>query len=637
MIGTGRGARAWWLVLATCGGTPAATTDTAATSEASGDETTTTSSATTESSSAATVTGEPTTTGTSETSIGSTAPTTTTDTTTGGPELGPPVLRINVGGPAVGEFMADDGEESPYRASPDTQIFAADAVVPGPSVPADVPLEVLASGRVEPAELAGGTGQLRYSVPVEPGSYQLRLHFSGPSQGASTRLTQLWIDGAPVGEPIDVSALTAGDAGAAVTFAIEADEWLDVELVRVPGSEMPMLSALELFGDGGLRDGPAGTVRHIAPEGAGSGDSLADAAGLGQLPALIAASAPGDEVWIHAGDYPIGGELVITAGGTAEASVVVRGVGDDWHSPGRPRFIGTRASPWVAEGAVGGTVFRLASGADHLQFVNLGFVDQGNGCWRVADPIAGLRLDNIVATNVHRLLENFVGGDGTDASIAGLVLKDVSVRGYARAVARLQYESHDALLEDVFGDSEAQPFESFSTGVTLYEAAHDVVIRRAVMLNHQQVDVAGYWNADGFSTERDNHAIRFEDTYAAGNTDGGYDLKSTDTTLLRAVAVDNKRNFRIWGQATLQQCSGLDPHLRGGSGTQAQVHGNPQAVFTVEGSRFVDADPDTIVFDMDEDAVATVMGGCAERHPDATLETVEPAASLMLVDVADGC
>ncbi|MDC0675036.1 hypothetical protein [Nannocystis radixulma] len=642
MSGAGRGTRAWWLVLAACGGTPAATTDTAATSEASGSETTTSSGATDESSSEASVTGEPpptgtTTTGTSETSTASTEPTTTNDTTTGEPELGPPVLRINVGGPAVGEFLADDGEESPYRASPDTQIFAADAVVPGPSVPADVPLEVLASGRVEPAELGGGTGQLRYSVPVEPGAYQLRLQFSGPSQGAGTRLTQLWIDGAPVGEPIDVSALTAGDAGAAVTFAIEADAWLDVELVRVPGSEMPMLSALELFGEGGLRDGPAGTVRHIAADGAGSGDSLADAAGLGQLPALIAASAPGDEVWIHAGDYATGGEIVITSGGTAEAPVVVRGVGDDWHSAGRPRFVGTRANPWVADGAVGGTVFRLASGADHLQFVNLGFVDQGNGCWRVADPIAGLRLDNIVATNVHRLLENFVGGDGTDASIAGLVVKDVSVRGYARAVARLQYETHDALLADVFGDSEAQPFESFSTGVTLYETAHDVVIRRAVMLNHQQVDVEGYWNADGFSTERDNYAIRFEDTYAAGNTDGGYDLKSTDTTLLRAVAADNKRNFRIWGQATLQQCLGLDPHIRGGSGTQAQVHGNPQAVFTVEDSRFVDADPDTIVFDMDEDAAATVMGGCAQRHPDAELQTVEPAASLMLLEVADGC
>ncbi|WP_143141131.1 hypothetical protein [Nannocystis exedens] len=637
---------AWMFGLAACGGDPAATTEGATTTEATGGDPsttgtggqpTTTEAAPTSGSSPGTGSETGTTT-TTETTPGTSEPTTETSTTgEPGPELGPPVLRINVGGPAVGEFLADDGPESPYRASPDTQIFAADAVVAGPSVPAEVPLEVLATGRVEPPELLGGTGQLRYSVPVEPGTYQLRLHFSGPSQGPGTRLAQLWIDGATVGEPIDVSALTAGDASGTVTVEITADAWLDVELVRVPGSEMPLLSALELFGDGGLRDGPAGTVRHITPAGGGSGDSVDDAAGLGQLPALIAASAPGDEVWIHAGEYETGGEIFIGSGGTAEAPIVVRGVGADWHSPGRPRFVGTRANPWTAEGAVGGTVFRLNAGADHLQFVNLAFADQGNGCWRVAQPIAGLRLDNIVATNVHRLLEDFVGGDETDATITGLVMKDVSVRGYARAVARLQYQTHEVLLEDVFGDSEAQPFESFSTGVTLDQAAHHVTLRRSVMLNHQQVDVEGYWNADGFSTERDNHAIRFEDTFAAGNTDGGYDLKSTDTTLVRAVAVDNKRNFRLWGQIAMEGCVGLDPHKRGGSGTQAQVHGNPQGVFTVTDSRFVDDDPATIVFDLDDDAAGTIVGGCVEHHPEATYQTVEPAASLMLTDVADGC
>lgn len=580
-------------------------------------------------------TGGPSTSSGDSTGEASTDPS-TGDPSTGGVELGPPVLRINVGGPAVADFLADDGPESAYRASPDTQVFAADAVVPDASVPADLPLEVLATGRVEPSELSGGTGQMRWRVPVTPGDYQLRLHFSGPSQGAGTRLAQLWIDGAAVGEAIDVSALTTDHAGATVTVEVTADDWLDLELVRVPGSDMPMLSALELFGAGGLRDGPAGAVRHITPDGGGNGDSLDQAAELGNLPALIAASAPGDEVWIHAGEYGTGGEIVISSGGTAEAPVVVRGVGVDWHDAGRPRFIGDRTFPWVADGEVGGTVFRLTSGADHLHFVNLGFAHQGNGVWRVAQPITGLRLDNIVATNVHRLLEDFVSG-GDDASIVGLVMKDIAVRGYARAVARLQYQSSDALLEDVFGDSEAQPYESFSTGITLYENAHDVVMRRAVMLNHHHDGGAGYWNADGFSTERDNHGIRFEDTFAAGNTDGGYDLKSTDTTLVRAVAVDNKRNFRLWGQATMQDCRGLAPHKRGGSGTQAQLHGNPQAQITVEGSQFVDDDPATIVFDMDEDAAATVMGGCVERHPDATYQTVEPAASLMLDGVADGC
>lgn len=577
---------------------------------------------------------------------GDTAPTTGADPTTeassstgdtGGVELGPPVLRINVGGPAVDDFLADDGPESAYRASPDTELVAVDAATPDASVPPELPLAVLATARVEPPELTGGTGQLRYAIPVEPGAYQLRLHFAGPSQGPDTRVAELRVDDVTVIPEIDISALTDGGAAATVTVAIEADDWLDLELVRRPGSGMPLLAAIELFGAGALRDGPAGVVRHVSPAGGGTGESLADAASLGQLPALIAASAPGDEVWIHAGDYMTGGELNITAGGSADAPVVIRGVGADWHDAGRPRFLGDRASPWVPDGEVGGTVFRLAAGADHLRFVNLGFVDQGNGCIRVAAPIAGLQLENIVASNVHRLLEDYIGGNAMHATISGLVMKDIAVRGYARAVARLEYDSNAVRIEDVFGDSEAQQYESFSTGVTLAGTVHDVVLRRAVMLNNQQLEVDGYWNADGFSTERDNSAITFEDTFAAGNTDGGYDLKSTSTTLTRAVAADNKRNFRIWGEATLNGCVGLDPHKRGGSGTQAQLHMNPQGDAVLTDCRMIDADPDTIVFDLDDDGAAKVVGGCVERDPNSTYQTVEPAASLMLEGVADGC
>lgn len=560
------------------------------------------------------------------------------DSETGGVALGPAVLKINVGGPAVADFLADDGPESPYRASPDTEIYAPGAVSPDASVPADLPPEVLQTGRVEPDELSGGTGQMRWSVPVEPGVYQLRLHFAGLSGGAGTRVLDLRVDGETVVAGLDVSALTAGDQASTVTVEVTADDWLDLELVRVPGSAMPTLAALELFGAGALRDAPAGTVRHITPAGGGSGASLDDAAALTALPKLIAESAPGDEVWIHAGlgDYMVGGEIVIAAGGEAGAPVVVRGVGDGWHDAGRPRLVGTRANPWVADGEEGGVVFRLNAGADHLRFVNLGFADQGNGCWRVARPVTDLQLENIAAHNVHRLFEQFVSGEG-EAQISGLRLKDVSVRGYARAVARLQYDSSDIVLEDVFGDSEAQQYESFSTGVTFDGTAHDIVLRRSVMLNHQQLGGEGYWNADGFSSERDNHAMLFEDTFAAGNTDGGYDLKSSDTKLLRAVAVDNKRNFRIWGEVSMEACEGRDPFKRGGSGTQAQFHANPDSQVELTDCRFRDDSPATIVFDADDNGVATVMGGCAQHHPDADLQTIEPAASLTLVDVAESC
>ncbi|PRQ01261.1 hypothetical protein [Enhygromyxa salina] len=563
-----------------------------------------------------------------------------TDTDTDGNiDLGPPVIRVNVGGPAIAEFLADDAQNSPYRFSPDTQVFAPASPIPGPTVPAELPVEVLESGRVEAPELEGGTGQLRYALPVEPGPYQLRLHFAGPSAGPGTRLAQLLIDGQPVGEVLDLSALVDGGVASSVVVEIEAEAWLDIELVRVPGSEMPLLSAFELFGAGALRDGPDGAVFHITPAGAGSGASLEDAAGLAQLPGLIAAAAPGDELWIHAGmgDYMTNGELAISAGGSEAAPIVIRGVGADWHDHGRPRFVGSRADPWTPDGATGGTVFRLQPGADHLHFINLDFANQGNGVWRTTGNLEDLHIENVVARNVHRLVEDYAGGGESESTITDLILKDVSVRGYARAVARLQYSTHDVLIEDVFGDSESQQYESFSTGLTFYEFAHDAVVRRTVMLNHRQLDVEGYWNADGFSSERDNTNLRFEDTYAAGNTDGGYDLKSTQTTLVRAIAVDNKRNFRFWGQGEFVECVGLDPNQRGGSGTQAQLHVVSGAQLQVSNSRFQDDDASTIVFDIDDDGVAIVTGGCAQHHPQATLQTVEAQASLDLEDVAPQC
>jgi hypothetical protein len=586
--------------------------------------------------------GDPTSAGTStSTGVDGTETGTSTGETgeTGEVELGPPVIRINVGGPAVGEFLGDDGDESPYRFSRDTAIYGVEEVVAGPTVPAELPLAVLESGRLEAPELAGGTGQLRYALPVEPGAYQLRLHFSGPVSGTGDHLVQLVIDGEAVGDAIDLAALLAGDVAASVVVEIEAAAWLDVELVRVDGGAMPQLSALELFGAGALRPGPSGAVYHITPEGDGSGASLEEAASLAALPALIAAAEPGDELWIHAGmgDYVVGGELAISAGGSVDDPVVIRGVGEDWSDPGRPRIVGTRADPWTPDGAVGGIVFRLQPGADHLHFVNLGFANQGNGVWRATGDIEGLRIENVVAENVHRLVEDYAGGGESEASIVGLTLKDISVRGYARAVARLQYSTHDVLIEDVFGDSESQQYESFSTGLTFYQFAHDAVVRRAVMLNHRQLDVDGYWNADGFSSERDNSELLFEDTFAAGNTDGGYDLKSTKTTLRRAVAADNKRNFRFWGQGEFIRCVGLDPNKRGGSGTQAQLHVAQGADLQVSDSRFQDGHPATIVFDVDGDGAATVVGGCAEHSAEATLQTVDADASLDLLDVSPRC
>src|SRR3546814_10198688 len=76
--------------------------------------------------------------------------------------------------------------------------------------------------------------------------------------------------------------------------------------------------------------------------------------------------------------------------------------------------------------------------------------------------------------------------------------------------------------------------------------------------------IAGaYFNGDGFASERGVYDVRFIDTVARGNTDGGYDLKSSGTVVVRALSEENGRNYRLWGEATLIDSVGLNPVLRG--------------------------------------------------------------------------
>ena len=131
---------------------------------------------------------------------------------------------------------------------------------------------------------------------------------------------------------------------------------------------------------------------------------------------------------------------------------------------------------------------------------------------------------------------------------------------------RLKDETHRVLIENVTADSERQPGGLYVVGIHLEGFVHDVELRRVTMKNS---DGRGrddqYWNGDGFATEKSTRDIALVDTVASGNTDAGYGLKSRGTTLLRARAEDNKRNYRIWGESVLSDRVSANPRKRGGT------------------------------------------------------------------------
>ncbi|MDN5857114.1 MAG: hypothetical protein L0H84_00695 [Pseudonocardia sp.] len=371
-----------------------------------------------------------------------------------------------------------------------------------------------------------------------------------------------------------------------------------------------------------------GAVVRIAPDGTGRGDtsSWSDAAPINALPAILAAAAPGTQVWLRAdaGPYHLSQSLQLHSGGAAGAPVVVRGV-DAQGAPLPAEIIGDRAAPYDPNGARGDEVFRLLSGADHLVFQELAFRNVGNGAFRIGADISDLTIRQITATNVRRFIENTASGAAATATISGLTVSNVTVKGYSRSFARIRYDSHDIVFDGNSGDSEGQDHDPFSQGIQLNDTVHDVDIRNTSMTNSISTD-RDYWNGDGFSAEEQTYDIRFTNTYAAGNTDGGYDIKSRSATMIDVRAADNKRNFRFWGNITVDGCTGTDPKQRGGTGTQAQVHATSAAVVTMTRCTFIDDDPRTIVFDVDGTARLTVTNSTVEHA--GSLETVEPRAAL---------
>ena len=264
--------------------------------------------------------------------------------------------------------------------------------------------------------------------------------------------------------------------------------------------------------------------------------------------------------------------MEISCGGQDGAPVTIKGV-DSFGNAMDVQISGTRAptyTPGMTE--KGNAVFALASGADNLVFDGFDFHNVGIAFHLVADA-HDITIQNMEADNVRLFAGNYLGDTFASASVTGLTLRNVEVHGFSYGVFTLKYDSSNVVIDSVYGDSEYQDKDGIAIGVHLDGTVHDVLIENSTMLNC--IKTGTYYNGDGFATERGVYNVRFENTVARGNADGGYDLKSTGTVLVNALAEDNGRNFRLWGQVDLIDPIGIDPHQRGGTSGRVQPFGGP--------------------------------------------------------------
>lgn len=338
-------------------------------------------------------------------------------------------------------------------------------------------------------------------------------------------------------------------------------------------------------------------ARYISPTGAGdkSGSSVDNAAPIGALDAQIVKAGAGGEVLLiaDAGAYQVAGTIGISHGGADGLPVTIRGI-DHLGNTMAAQFNGTRPADWHAGDAAGNELFKMGSGANHLTFQDIDISNVGTA-FRASADITDITIQHDDVHNVRRFFED-LASSGT-ASVTGLTIRDIAVTGFSREVIRLQYDTHGVVIENVHGDMAGEVGDDLPEGVHLDGTVHDVVIRDTTMANVQSVGSGStYLNGDGFATERGVYGVLFQNTAATGNSDGGYDLKSTDTTLVGAVASDNARNYRLWGDITMSHSVGLNPVWRGGSAEQNQVWIAAGAHVTIADSAFTDAGSRTKVF-----------------------------------------
>ncbi|HEY2758408.1 MAG TPA: hypothetical protein VGJ01_22060 [Pseudolabrys sp.] len=382
-------------------------------------------------------------------------------------------------------------------------------------------------------------------------------------------------------------------------------------------------------------------VRYVmpSPSGNGSGDSWENAASIWQLNTMIALTGAGGTVYVRAdaGPYVFKAiRVTINRGGDAGNPVTIIGV-DHALAPMKAIIIGTRTA-WtlpadpeavtnVRNWSVGNDTFLLKAGADHLMFKFFDFQRVGHAFHLTAPTHRNITVTDCAAYNVKRFFEHDPRTSHVDT-----VIRNVTVIGFSKTAIRIRGDSHNVLLEDITLNSARQDGENFSTGVECNETAHDITMRRVTAMNchdtHGQ-DPHGFWNADGFASERGNNNIVREECASSGNTDAGYDDKGTNVTNIRCTATGNKVNYKFWGPSTKNiECRAIDPHLRGGVGPQMQyfVYGGyaPNvggADVLVKGGVISDDDVNTNVFVAEGyNSVFRIAGPSITHNPESNLQ-----------------
>ena len=377
------------------------------------------------------------------------------------------------------------------------------------------------------------------------------------------------------------------------------------------------------------RPSALGKKYFITRDGTGGGASFNDGANMSTINAAIEAVGPGGEVCIVdpgvEWDWTAGG-VNITTGGDANNPVTIRGsnpdgtsavttfvgsrlqklnaddAGQRWHvdyDPNNDADINQEISYSVFWWNKGGRMFQLLNGANYVRLQGFKLKHFEYAVFMGATQLLNPEFIDIELFDVR---EGFFQDSGQE--IVGLYAQGIKAVGYSKRIFRFKGTSHNWLIIDFEGDSGRQRNDEFANFLAAEDTAHGLHMvgliaggrYSGILERHDDRefdntkltwDETQYWEGDSISTERGNRDITLENITARGNTDRGFDLKSTNTLITGCELYDNKINLAAWGEITVENSRIAFPRKRGGTGPQAmiQIVGATSATATPPGAK----------------------------------------------------
>ncbi|GAA4467568.1 right-handed parallel beta-helix repeat-containing protein [Novipirellula rosea] len=295
---------------------------------------------------------------------------------------------------------------------------------------------------------------------------------------------------------------------------------------------------------------------YVTPDGAGrrDGSSWQHAFSGNSLQSVVDDHLhPGDRLLIGSGVYS-NAKITITEGGESERPKQIVGVDQ---GEGLPVFRGT----WSADAPTKGvTAVRIAAGVGYVSLKGLRIDGYVTGVSIVkaskAEDSSHLLFEDV---DISHTRYGFYVSDSDDLRLVDCDLTRYTKHGFRFEKGCDRVELLRCTADCSEGDeSWEKKTELLPFGFTVNNGDspnRDFLFKQCVASNNMMPLQKGkYKNGDGFVVEGSAQRVRFHHCRAIRNQDAGFDLKVEDVRLMGCVAVNNKRNFRIWSTGMLWNC-----------------------------------------------------------------------------------